>query len=315
MLRRANLARTQTDGQLMWVVPMLSQGKRAGDAGNSNQHKGNTIVPQWSALPLQWIAIGLFVLAIIAIGISLLNFHQAQVAPYYFMREEARRHGTRWLLVSLIALILGGGTFYIQSHRPGAAVPFPTSMAVTVSGVAPSPTAVPSPSPTVTRTPIPSPTRPPPTATATPSPSPTPTPFYPLPETALSPLPGAVPARPEARIVLETFALGEENGRPSQPGFEFPAGDFRVYAFIHYEGMNRGATWTYGWYREGEYLDGNTCLWGIKLPNCPYVWGESGTTYLYYRRPGGYDPAKYEVRIWIEDRLQGAFPFIIKPAP
>ncbi len=135
-----------------------------------------------------------------------------------------------------------------------------------------------------------------------------------MPDTARSPLPGAVPARPEARIVLETFALGEENGRPVQPGDQFTAGDFRVYAFIRYEGMNRGATWTYGWYREGEYLDGNTCLWWIRLPDCPYTVGENGLTFLYYRRPGGYDPGTYEVRIWIEDRFQGAYRFIIVPA-
>ncbi|MBC7226814.1 MAG: hypothetical protein H5T61_06220 [Thermoflexales bacterium] len=88
-----------------------------------------------------------------------------------------------------------------------------------------------------------------------------------------------------------------------------------VYAFIRYEGMNRGATWTYGWYREGEYLDGNTCLWWIRLPDCPYMVGENGFTFLYYRRPGGYDPGTYEVRIWIEDRFQGAYRFVIVPAP
>ncbi len=135
-----------------------------------------------------------------------------------------------------------------------------------------------------------------------------------MPDTARSPLPGAVPARPDARIVLETFALGEENGRPVQPGDQFTAGDFRVYAFIRYEGMSRGATWTYGWYREGEYLDGNTCLWWTRLPDCPYMVGENGLTFLYYRRPGGYDPGTYEVRIWIEDRFQGAYRFIIVPA-
>lgn len=135
-----------------------------------------------------------------------------------------------------------------------------------------------------------------------------------MPDTARSPLPGAIPARPGARIVLETFALGVENGQPVQPGVEFTAGDFRVYAFIRYEAMSRGTTWTYGWYREGEYLDGNTCLWWTRLPNCPYMVGESGRTFLYYRRPGGYDPGTYEVRIWIEDRFQGAYRFVIVPA-
>ncbi len=228
------------------------------------------------------------------------------------MREAARRKGLRWLGVASVALVLGGSTFYIQRYRPGMVSPPPTGTATAVE-VVPSPTVTVylSPAATATWTPSPTPTPLPPTAT--PSPSPTPTPFYPLPETALSPLPGAVPARLEARITLETFALGKENGRPSRPGSEFAAGDFRVYAFIRYEGMNRGATWTYGWYREGEYLDGNTCLWWTKLPDCPYIVGEKGITFLYYRRPGGYDPGTYELRIWIEDRFQGAFRFVITP--
>ncbi|MFN3761999.1 MAG: hypothetical protein ACK4WK_02205 [Anaerolineae bacterium] len=253
----------------------------------------------------------MLVLAIGAIGIGILRFRHARTAPYYFMREAARRSGIRWFLLAVVALILGGSTFYIREHLRATIQP-PVGVTVTASAMALSPTATVSPSPTATHTPSPSPspTLPPPTAT----PSPTPTPFYPMPDTARSPLPGAVPARPEARIVLETFALGEENGRPVRPGDQFAAGDFRVYAFIRYEGMSRGATWTYGWYREGEYLDGNTCLWWTRLPDCPYMVGENGLTFLYYRRPGGYDPGTYEVRIWIEDRFQGAYRFTIVPA-
>jgi len=270
-------------------------------------------VPQWSAFPLHWIGIALLALAVGAIVVSILQFHHARTAPYYFMREAARRSGMRWLLVAVTALALSGSIFYIQQRWRAVSPPPVSVTATSVAGVE-SPTVTLQPSPTATQfpSPVPSPTLPPPTAT--PSPAPTPTPFYPMPETARSPLPGAVPARPEARIVLETFALGVENGRPVHPGAEFIAGDFRVYAFIRYEGMSRGATWTYGWYREGEYLDGNTCLWWTRLPNCPYMVGENGLTFLYYRRPGGYDPGTYEVRIWIEDRFQGAYRFVIVPA-
>lgn len=270
-------------------------------------------MPQWFAFSLLWIGIALLSLAVGAVGVSILKFRHAQTAPYYFMRETARRSGTRWLLVAMAALILGGSTFYIHQRQRATMSP-PAGVTGTISAAADSPTATVSPLPTATYTPSPSPSPIPPSPTATPSPTPTPTP-YPMPDTARSPLPGAVPARPEARIVLETFALGVENGQPVQTGVEFTAGDFRVYAFIRYEGMSRGVTWTYGWYREGEYLDGNTCLWWTQLPDCPYMVGETGFTFLYYRRPGGYDPGTYEVRIWIEDRFQGAYHFVIVPAP
>lgn len=262
---------------------------------------------------LDGIVVGLLALTLVAVGISVLKFRHARTAPYYFMREAARRSGIRWLLLAVAALILNGSVGYLQQRW--RAVNLPDGEVTTTARVAvDSPTATFPPSPTVAPlpSPTPSPTAPPPTATATPAP--TPTPFYPMPDTARSPLPGAVPARPDARITLETFALGEEGGRPVQAGTEFAAGDFRVYAFIRYEGMSQGATWTYGWYREGEYLDGNTCLWWVRLPDCPYMVGEQGVTFLYYRRPGGYDPGTYEVRIWIEDRFQGAFRFGIVPA-
>jgi hypothetical protein len=126
-----------------------------------------------------------------------------------------------------------------------------------------------------------------------------------LPETARTPQPGASPADQAARITFLTLALGEENGQPVEPGSEFAPGDHRVYLFFEYQGMNRGAVWTYGWYQEGEYLAGDTRLWTL---------GEAGTTYLYFNPPAGYEPGVYEVRVWIEDRFQGVAQFRIVPS-
>lgn len=109
-----------------------------------------------------------------------------------------------------------------------------------------------------------------------------------------------------------TFALEEEGGRPVNVGSEFPAGDFRVYYFFSYQGMTQGSVWTYGWYRDGVYLDGNTCLWGVRLEFCPRIFGTSGSNFLFFRAPGGYQPGVYEVRVWIEDRLQTNAQFIVR---
>ncbi|MBC7226812.1 MAG: hypothetical protein H5T61_06210 [Thermoflexales bacterium] len=206
-------------------------------------------MPQWSALPLYWIGIALLALAGGAIAVSILQFRHARTAPYYFMREAARRNGIRWFLLAVVALILGGSTFYIH-QRSRATIQPPIGVTVTASAMVLSPTATVPSSPTATRTPSPSPSPIPPSPTSTPLPTPTPTP-YPMPETALSPLPGAVPARPDARIVLETFALGVENGRPVQPGTEFTAGDFRVYAaLVHKSGQMTGKGYDWGYEEE-----------------------------------------------------------------
>ncbi len=246
--------------------------------------------------------------SIVSLVISILCFHRARVDTYYFLRENARRAGLRWLSVSLPLVVLGLVALFLPVG-PSATPPLTAAPSPTLSPTAlVSPSAVPTRAPTAT--PRPSAT-PPPRPTATPSPSPTPTPFYPLPEGASVRLPGATPAGPEAQIVLRTFALGEAAGQPVSPGTTFPAGDYRVYLFFDYSGMEPGITWTYGWYREGEYMDGNTCPWGTTRADCPHVGRRAGSTYLFYRRPEGYDPGVYAVRIWIEDRLQGTLEFSV----
>jgi len=263
-------------------------------------------------LHLYWGAVFLFALGALAIGISLFYLRRSRVARYYIMREEARRKGLRWLTAGVVTFLLGGGLLYIWLRPPGELLivtQLPSPVTPTdIAGVGsplpvtPLPTAVPSPTPT---------RRP----TATPPFIPTPTPAYALPETALSPLPEAVPANPEAQISFITFAQDQENGQPVGAGSEFPAGDSRVYFFFEYEGMNKGAVWTYAWYQDGEYLDGNTCPWGSGTEGCPQIFGRNGRNFLFYKPPGGYDPGLYTVRIWIEDRLQTEAQFVVQPFP
>jgi len=263
-------------------------------------------VPELSDLTphLRWVGTALLAFSIVSVGVSAFYLRRARRDRYYILRETARRRGARWLIASAASLVLGTALLYFRAHPPTipthtpTARPIPSPSATTIPTAAPTPTA----RPTLPPLPSPTPTRRP---TATPPFIPTPTPAYPLLETALTPQPGAVPAGPDAQISMLTFALGEEGGQPVEPGLEFPPGDHRVYLFFEYSGMRRNLVWTYGWYREGEYLDGATRLW---------VLGRTGTNYLYFKPPGGYVPGVYEVRIWIEDRFQGTFQFVITEA-
>ena len=253
--------------------------------------------------------IGAFILLFLAagsLGASVLFFRRARLAAYYVIREQARKRGLIALTIAMITLVLGLLLLYLTPRL--APAPHPAPMPSLTPLVVPAVTQTPSPvatfPPTASPTPVPSPsatsTR---RATATPPfPSPMPTRPYTLPETALTPQPGATPAGESARITFLTLALGEENDQPVEPGSEFAPGDHRVYLFFEYQGMTRGVVWTYGWYREGDYLAGDTRLWTL---------GESGTTYLYFKPPAGYAPGIYEVRVWIEDRFQGVAQFRI----
>ncbi len=266
---------------------------------------------------LQRGAIVLFAFAVIAFGLSVLYFRRARTAPYYIMREAARHKGVNWFLGAVAALMVGVGLLFLHDHPPQFPPPPtpapPTATATPLPAVS-IPTATLPPLPTATLPSLPTtvpsatPTRPP---TATPPFIPTPTPTYPLPEGAVPILPNAVPAAPEAQITFAAFALDVENRRPVEPGLEFPPGDHRIYFFFNYQDMTAGSTWTYAWYRNGEYLDGNTCLWASAAGDCPQTVGVTGTTYLFYRPPGGYEPGTYEVRVWIEDRVQSTAQFVI----
>lgn len=265
---------------------------------------------------LRWGAILLFGLAAVALTVGVLYFRRARLAPYYVLREAARRRGAVWSIVALGLLVGGGLLLLLRAVIPPPTIVAPTQPPPTATAtlIAPPPTLALTVMPTATLTPRPTATatrRP----TATPPLVPTATPAVPLPVDAVARLPDAVPAPADARITFITFATEERNGAPVDPGVEFAPGDHRVYIFFEYEGMARGVTWTYRWCKDGECTDGLTCLWGIRQGECPVVSTASGSTYLFFKPINGYQPGLYEVRIWIEDRLQVAAPFVIREAP
>jgi hypothetical protein len=244
---------------------------------------------------IRWLAYALLIASAVPAGLGISQMIKARRAPYYVMRREALRRAVRWGLAMLVLQALAIALLVVT--------PF---VATILSAPAPVPTATPTatlPStstPRPTRTPTVTPTRRP---TATPPFIPTSTSAVPVPESALSPLPSAVPAGGDARIaIITTAADRDDNEQPVGPGTEFPPGDHRVYLFISYEGMANGVAWTLAMYREGEFLDATTQLW---------EWGEQGSTYLYYKPPGGYEPGLYEMRVFIEARLQDRAQFVI----
>ena len=67
---------------------------------------------------LHWGAIVSFSLAAVAIGFAILYFRRARVAPYYILREAARRRGLRWLMVLAASFLVGLGLLYLRGHPP-----------------------------------------------------------------------------------------------------------------------------------------------------------------------------------------------------
>ena len=244
---------------------------------------------------IRWLAYALLIASAVPAGLGIFQLNKARRAPYYVMRREALRRAVRWGLTMLVLQALAV-VLLVVTPLVAAIVSVPAPVPAATPTATPPFTSTPRP----TRTPTVTPTRRP---TATPPFIPTSTPDVPVPESALSPLPSAVPARGDARIaIITTAADRDDNEQPVGLGTEFPPGDHRVYLFVSYEGMTNGVAWTLAIYREGEFLDAATQLW---------EWGEQGSTYLYYKPPGGYEPGLYEMRVFIETRLQGIAQFVI----
>lgn len=250
---------------------------------------------------LRWIAYVVLLASLIPVALTIREFLRSRRAKYYAVRQSALRRAARFALVSLLLVALGAALFGAPSLLPQIIqTPTPTPTATAQPSPSPSPSPRPSPTPTPTRRP-----------TATAPLIPTATPEVLLPESALSPLPSAVPAGEDAEIELLALATGEdEEGRPLEPGSEFPPGDHRMYLFFQYEGMEDGVMTTFAWYREGEFIEGcsDTWLWGMVEDR---HWGESGKISYFCEPAGGWEPGQYEIHVFIEDRLQGIAQFVI----
>lgn len=255
-----------------------------------------------TALTLDWlhrIAYALLIASAIPVGLAIHQFIKARHAAYYILRREALGRAGRWVLAALVLQALAVALLVVPPrlvaivHRPEEPV---------LDTPTPALTATVTPTPRPTRTPTVTPTRRP---TATPPFIPTPTPTVSPPDTALTPIPSAVPAGEDARITLVALAIEkDERDRPVEPGDEFPPGDHWVYLFFAYEGMENGVVRTFAWYKEGEFIEfcSDTGLW---------EWGQRGATWYGCRLPGGWEPGRYEIHVFIETLLQGIAQFVI----
>ena len=119
-----------------------------------------------------------------------------------------------------------------------------------------------------------------------------------MPVAALTPLPSQVPAGQEARIERVALAAEkDEKDAPVDPGDVLPPGDHWVYLFFTYTGMENGVMRSFAWYRDGQFVErcSDTALW---------EWSEAGSTWYGCRPAEGWEQGGYEVRVFVETRLQ-----------
>jgi len=246
--------------------------------------------------------IGAAVVAVLLM-IAVNYLRQARTGAYYVQREEARGRGLRLLGVAgLAALVVFGLAAMSDSlgARPAnvaraTVTPSSTPTVVTAEPTATStpeePTGTPVPRPTATQLPV---------STATPSP--TRIPPTDLPPTLLTPVPLAEPAAENSTFGPVQFGSGYVSYQLTGVTRIFPLDVPIVHATFLVRNMNRNAVWTAAWYRDGKYVAGDPLLW-TDLPNT--------IGHVFCGLPCGYKPGKWELRLYIEDRLQQKASFTI----
>lgn len=109
----------------------------------------------------------------------------------------------------------------------------------------------------------------------------------------------------EASFEALTLARGvSEEHLPLEPGNVFPKGTKRVYAFFTYREMERGMPWSQVWYREGEEVWSQASLWRRD---------REGIAWVYMELSDGFSSGEYEVRLYIDRRLQQRVEFTVRP--
>ena len=244
-------------------------------------------------------AVVVVVLLIIAVN----NLRQARTGAYYVQREEARSRGLRLLGVTLLSALVLFGLAALSDFlgaRPANVAKATVTPNPTPTVVTPEPTATSTPEePTGTLVPRPTATQlPVPTAT----PSPTRIPPTDLPPTLLTPVPLAEPAAENANFGPVQFGAGYVNFQLTGVTNIFPLDVPIVHATFLVRNLNRNAVWAAAWYRDGKYIAGDPLVW-TALPNT--------IGHVFYGPPGGYKPGKWELRLYIEDRLQQKAAFTI----
>jgi len=264
------------------------------------------MVNDWIVRLSPWI-LGLAALGfILTVWAASRAFRTMRTGLYYVVREEARKRGLRLTAVAVLILVAGitlGVYARVISLRPRINLPVPSNTP-TVAAQLPTDTPSPTTEPSLTFTPSPPPL--PPTETPTPTPTHIPPELLPPPLRTLTPLPSAVTASPNTQFGPITFGAGPQEGKcPANPPgssiSEFETGTPKICAYFLVYNMAHNTLWTAAWYKNDKYIAGD-----------PLPWDDfaNGIGIAFYNEPGR-QPGRWELRLYIEDRLQSSSVFTV----
>lgn len=86
------------------------------------------------------------------------------------------------------------------------------------------------------------------------------------------------------------------------PVGRFAEGFYTVYATFSYAGMSDGMSWSWAWQRNGQLVDGGNQVWS---------YGENGPGYIYFSPEEGFSSGDYSLAIWVNGEQQNQASFVV----
>jgi hypothetical protein len=255
---------------------------------------------------LPWLLGALLLLALFALSVTIKSWRETKRSPYFFLRMQAGKKMQRYLVASLVLILLTAAASAYAWQAPDETTPLVGILKhakpnLEVMDASPKQESVDDDSPeAVTINLIPSSAREVDFSASD---------LLEAPE-ALAPL-----NETSAGVGLENAVTGDAqlggiafsldisgNYNAIDPGYRFVEGFYTLYATFAYQGMADGMNWSWDWQRNGTQVDGGNQEWS---------YGEEGPGYIYFRPEDGFKSGEYSLAIWVDDELQNQASFTV----
>jgi hypothetical protein len=261
------------------------------------------LIESLSGTIIPWLVGGLLLLTVLTLSVTIKSWHAAKRSPYFFLRVQAGRRMQRYLVATLVLLLVTVGTSAYAWQTPQSlppqharltyAKPSLTTVVLEDDEVLAesSPTAVEiSLSPVMNRV----------AATAPELSDPLLKPG--LPEEYNQYVP-EVELQPETLIGDISFSTEiNDEYQALNAGRRFSKGFFTLYATFAYEGLADGMTWSWVWRHNNQVVDGGNQVWS---------YGADGPGYVYFQPDEGFQLGDYSLEVWVNDALMAQSNFSV----
>ena len=250
-----------------------------------------------------WLIGGLLLLTALTFTVTIRSWHAAKRSPYFFLRVQAARRMQRYLVASLVLILVTIGTTAYAWQTPQALPPQharlsyakPSLTTVIVDDEAllaeSSPTALDiNLSPVMNRV-----------AETAPE----------LGDPLLKPALPEQYNQLESQVELQSDTdIGEisfsteisDDYQALEAGRRFGKGYFTLYATFDYDGLADGMTWSWVWRHNNQVVDGGNQVWS---------YGDEGPGYVYFQPDEGFQLGDYSLEVWVNDSLMAQSNFTV----